>query len=128
MTKKNNFIPSIIRGLSYLGCFSIISNTYYEHELYGSINPIIHIDNLILRCFVLTIILTYAGFRLIKYIVVFSKFKLNSIDKWLSTIFFYLGIYSLFFPISIEHIMKLFIVSGLLHVAYLANLRILKSK
>lgn len=129
MSKKNSFVLSILKLLSYLGCLIIIANTnnYYLSEIDEIIKPVIYIESLILRCLVITTVLTFAGFNLVKEAIMPNKIKSGLVDKYLSLVFFILGVSSLFLPITISRIIKWFLLSFLLYISYLISIKIYKN-
>ena len=130
MSKKNNFVLGVIKSLSYLGCLIMIIANMGNNHLADSnelIKPVIYIESLILRFIVITTILTYAGFNLIREVMRFNKMKSVLIDKYLSIIFFILGIYLLFLPTPISKITNCFLLSILLYMSYLTSVKIYKN-
>lgn len=130
MSKKSNFILGVIKSLSYLGCLMIILANRGNNLLIDNnelIKPVIYIESLILRFMVITTILTYAGFNLMREVMRFNKIKSGLIDKYLAIVFFILGIYSLFLPTAINKITNYFLLSILLYMSYLTSVKIYKN-
>ena len=76
MSKKSNFILGVIKSLSYLGCLMIILANSGNNLLVDNnelIKPVIYIESLILRFMVITTILTYAGFNLMREVLLVTK-------------------------------------------------------
>lgn len=130
MSKKSNFILGVIKSLSYLGCLMIILANRGNNLLVDNnelIKPVIYIESLILRFMVITTILTCGGFNLMREVMRLNKIKSGLIDKYLSIIFFILGIYSLFLPTAINKITNYFLLSILLYMSYLTSVKIYKN-
>lgn len=131
MSKKNNFILGVIKASLYVTCLVIIVMEQKTELLLVGHNikePIIYIENLALRCLVLATFLTVAGFGFVKAIMKSNKIKSGITDKYLASIFFILGVSSLFFPITINKILTCFLLSILLNASYLASIHIYNNK
>lgn len=130
MKKKNNFFPKTIRFISYTGCILVllcVIFSIYNNIEYANIGPILNIDNIMLRAFLVAIFLTITGFNLIMYTMSCSKIEFGITDKYLSIAFGSLGISLLFFQVGFEKVALNIILGLLLGVSYLANLKIYKN-
>lgn len=129
-SKVSKFILGTLKILSYIGCLMIIIINMRGDYLSNSneiVKPIIYIKSLFLRSIVITSILTYAGFNLIKEVCLSNKIKHGLIDKCLSIIFLVMGIYSLFVPNELSKVIEWFLLSILLYISYLISIRLYKN-
>lgn len=128
--KMNKFILGVFKILSYIGCLMVIIINMRGDYLSNNneiVKPIIYIESLFLRSIVIISILTYAGFKLVKEIMIYNKNKYGFIDKYLSIIFLVVGVYSLFIPNEVSRVIEWFLLSILLYISYLVSVKLYKN-
>ena len=132
MSKKSNFILKGIKLLTYFGCLTILviglNGNYVLNNNESIVGPMIYIENVILRAVVMTIILTFAGFNLIKQTMMSNKIKSGFMDRYLAMVFFVVGISYLFLPTTKIKIAMYFSLSILLSISYLTSVKIHENK
>lgn len=125
MNKNKKIIFGIFKIISYIICLALIVVNLKENNLLTTdelVKPIIYIKNFFLRCIVVISIFTYAGFNLIKEILISNKVKYGIVEKYLSIIFFVIGVYSLFVPTEIIKVIEWFLLSILFYILYVISI------